>query len=125
MKKALLVVAHGSRRETSNDEVRAITTKVRESSQVFDLVECGFLELAEPSIVQAGNQLINRGATDIVVLPYFLAAGRHVTRDIPDEVALIDNQHPSTRIIIAPNIGAAAGMQQLVLEHLQQINSSG
>ena len=49
--KILLVVAHGSRREESNDEVRDLTACLREQSgDAYAQVECAFLELAEPSI---------------------------------------------------------------------------
>jgi len=49
--KALLLVAHGSRRRESNEEIAILTQRVREcAGGRFDLVTCAFLELAEPSI---------------------------------------------------------------------------
>ena len=52
MKKSLLLVAHGSRREASNDEVRALTARVREADDArFALIDCAFLELAEPAVL--------------------------------------------------------------------------
>ncbi len=48
---SLLLVAHGSRRKTSNDEIRALTeTLHRKAENRFDEVRCAFLKLAEPSI---------------------------------------------------------------------------
>ena len=83
MKKSLLVVAHGSRRQASNDEVRALTERVRaESNERFAAIECAFLELAEPSIPDGLERLIADGAAHITVLPYFLAAGRHVIEEL-------------------------------------------
>ena len=85
--KALLIVAHGSRRETSNEEVRQITRQVSEiAGDNFGLVTSGFLELVDPSIPDGIQQCIDAGATEVVVLPYFLSAGRHVVEDIPAEV---------------------------------------
>jgi sirohydrochlorin ferrochelatase len=48
---ALLLIAHGSRREASNDEVRELTRElVQKSKRKFSIVECAFLELAIPGI---------------------------------------------------------------------------
>ena len=48
--KNLLIVAHGSRREASNEEVRELTLRIKEkSSASFDNITCAFLELAQPS----------------------------------------------------------------------------
>lgn len=118
--KALLLIAHGSRSASANDEIRALTAQLRAAGGRFELVKCAFLEMPEPNIVQSGNKLVADGASEIVVLPYFLAAGRHVTEDIPAEVALIAQQHPRVKITTAPHFGAATGMPQLIHAHLGQ-----
>ena len=43
-----------------------------------------FLELAEPSIPQGLAQCLALDAEEIIVFPYFLAAGTHVADDIPE-----------------------------------------
>ena len=119
MKKSLLVVAHGSRRDASNDEVRALTERVRGASdERFAAIECAFLELAEPSIPDGLQRLIDDGARHITVLPYFLAAGRHVIEDIPEEVAVKQRQHPEVHIEIAPYLGTSETMPGLLLSML-------
>ena len=113
---ALLIVAHGSRREDSNDEIRSLTRDIeRQSGGRYQAVECAFLELAEPSIPDGLRGLIGRGARRIVVVPYFLSAGRHVAEDIPGEVSLVLGQYPDIDIRIAPYLGLAAGIPGLIL----------
>ncbi|MBA1332368.1 cobalamin biosynthesis protein CbiX, partial [Candidatus Endoriftia persephone str. Guaymas] len=47
MTQALLIVAHGSRREASNQEVRQLTERVRvRAGPLYSEVACAFLELA-------------------------------------------------------------------------------
>lgn len=119
MKKSLLVVAHGSRRQASNDEVRALTERVRaEANERFAAIECAFLELAEPSIPDGLERLIDNGARQVTVLPYFLAAGRHVTEDIPEAVAGTQARHPDVHIEIAPYLGTSDVMPRLLLTML-------
>ena len=115
--KALLLVAHGSRREASNQEVRALAGRLRGLSRdEFGVVDCAFLEIAEPLIPEGIERCITLGATEVVVLPYFLSAGRHVAEDIPRDVAAKQVEHPAVRIRIAPYLGAARGVVPLLLE---------
>ena len=61
MNTSLLLVAHGSRREASNDEVRALTTRLRAAADGrFHQVDCAFLELASPLIPDGLVRLIQR-----------------------------------------------------------------
>ena len=113
--KYLLIVAHGSRRMASNDEVREVTSKFAMQEHDFDKVGSAFLELDDPSIPQGLINAIDEGATEIVVLPYFLSAGRHVSEDIPAEVASVQKTYPDVTINIAPYLGASNSMPQILL----------
>lgn len=115
--KALLIVAHGSRRIESNDEVRELTAqmRVRAGSEYGD-IRCAFLELAEPSIPDGIAQCVAQGAAEVVVLPYFLSAGRHVARDIPELVAQAQAQLPHTNVRIAPYLGLSTALIDALLQ---------
>ncbi len=113
--KALVLTAHGSRREASNEEVKKLTDSIADQvKDEFPVVEAGFLDIAQPSIVEAIGRCIERGATDIRLIPYFLSAGRHVQQDIPSEVDKARNNHPDISITILPHIGGAPGLGELI-----------
>ncbi len=112
----LLIVAHGSRREASNDEVRELVSKVRKVATDFSSVEAGFLELAEPLIPDGIRNAIASGHKHVVVLPYFLSAGRHVTEDIPADIQSVQKDFPDIKIELAPYVGAADGIVNLLLD---------
>jgi sirohydrochlorin ferrochelatase len=115
--RSLLLVAHGSRRTESNDEVRGLAGGLRtRAGGRFGIVECAFLELAEPSIPEGIEACIAAGAGTVVVVPYFLSSGRHVAEDIPELVAAKRRQHPKVHIELAPHLGAAANIGQLLLD---------
>ncbi len=119
MKKALLLIAHGSRREASNDEIRSLTERVCQADRArFEAVGCAFLELAEPSIPDGIEAMIQKGAARITILPYFLAAGRHVIEDIPEQVETMRREHPNVTIEIAPYFGTAGVIPELLLSML-------
>jgi len=96
---ALLLIAHGSRREASNDEVRILAERLAAlSGDKFITVEAAFLELAEPSIPDGVSRCVTAGANDVMVVPYFLSAGRHVTEDIPAELDKARTDNPSVLV---------------------------
>jgi sirohydrochlorin ferrochelatase len=105
--KALVLVAHGSRREASNDEIRELAQAMARRNSDFDKIYPGFLELAEPSIPDAIRTAAADGANDIIVMPYFLSAGRHVVKDIPAEVDSVRDELSNIPIRLAPYLGQA------------------
>lgn len=108
MKRALLLVAHGSRRAASNDEVRQLTAYVaKELTEEFEIVTSAFLELSEPSIPEGIGRCVKLHADHIVVLPFFLSAGRHVSKDIPSIIDEARAAYPDIKIEMRPYIGAS------------------
>ena len=114
---ALVVVAHGSRREASNDEIRELALRLSAvSSDHFGQVTAAFLELADPLIPDAIVEAVDAGATRVTVLPYFLSAGRHVATDIPNEVEKAKQLRPEADIRVADYAGSSDAMLSLLLE---------
>lgn len=118
--KALLLVAHGSRRSLSNDEVRELAARLADRTSDYPIIKAAFLELAEPSIPDGIQACIDAGAQEVTVMPYFLSAGRHVVEDIPREVAVKQNEHPGLSIRIAPYLGMADGIAEVILGQAAQ-----
>ena len=113
---ALLIVAHGSRRAQSNEEVAALANTIRQKcGDDYPIVHAGFLELAEPSIPDGVTKCINDGANNVTVLPYFLNSGRHVVEDVPEMLEQARLKHPDAEITLAPHLGASSMMLDLVI----------
>ncbi len=120
VRRALLLVAHGSRRAASNEEVRRVAARLH-ATGAFDHVVAAFLELAEPDIPTGIEHCLTAGVDEVLVYPYFLSAGRHVSEDIPRAVAAKQAEHPDARITLAPHLGAAEGIGEAVLRHARQV----
>jgi sirohydrochlorin ferrochelatase len=109
--KHLLIAAHGSRREASNEELKQLGIKVSAMLGVANhQVDVAFLELAAPSIENVLLGLFNNHVKEVIVLPYFLSAGNHVVRDIPEEISKVLVQWPDNKITLLPHVGALDSM---------------
>jgi len=115
--KALLLVAHGSRREASNEEIKALTVQVaNHSANNADFTTCAFLELSDPSIPDGIQACIDQGATHIEVFPYFLSKGRHVAEDVPELVLEKHKDCPEIDIRISDYFGARESVVELLAQ---------
>src|SRR5262245_50234220 len=85
MKPAILIVGHGSRDREGTQEFHHLVDlfAVQDPERI---VECGFLEFAEPIIQEGVDRCVARGATVVTVLPGMLMAAGHAKNDIPSEI---------------------------------------
>jgi uroporphyrin-III C-methyltransferase len=105
IQRGVLVVGHGSRRAEANEDVREATVRIGERGN-FRLVEPAFLEIEHPNIAEGFTRLVQRGARDITVHPYFLSPGRHTRGDIPVEVSEAASRHPGIKYLISEPLSA-------------------
>ena len=116
---ALIITAHGSKLNSSNDEIRNIVSKIKHNLKNEELlVLYAFLELAEPSIYDSSIKAIENGCKTIKYFPYFLAAGKHVKIDIPDEVNQLKSKYPNINFELLPHIGECKGIEDLILSNI-------
>jgi sirohydrochlorin ferrochelatase len=115
--KILMLVAHGSRNQNANDEVSRLATRVEGLGQgSFDAVMPAFLEFANPDIHQGIERCAEMGASEIIVVPYFLAAGKHVSRDIPLELECARARYPQISIETTQYLGENKAMAELIIQ---------
>src|SRR5215813_1487740 len=115
----VLVVGHGSRRPEANDDVREAARQIGEYGDFF-LVEAAFLELEHPNISEGYTRLVERGAREIVVHPYFLSPGRHTRGDIPVKVAEAARLHPEVSFRISEPLSAHRLVIEASIERIRE-----
>ncbi|OHV41708.1 MULTISPECIES: sirohydrochlorin chelatase [Pseudofrankia] len=117
--RGLLVIGHGSRREEANATVRALATALAAeptvdtatgTSPAWDAVEAAFLDVLRPDIADGYAALVTAGCTEIVAHPFFLFAGKHTARDIPDALAAAQARHPHTTWTVTEPLGLHPGV---------------
>jgi sirohydrochlorin ferrochelatase len=121
---ALLLIAHGSRHEPANDDLRLMATELAARGD-YPIVEAAFLELAEPDIAAGGAACVARGARRVWMIPYFLAAGVHLVRDLTAARDELMARHPGVEFALGAPLGPHPLLQQLVLERVRELERFG
>jgi sirohydrochlorin ferrochelatase len=102
---ALLLVGHGSRVRAANGLLGEIARRLRRRFP-GRFVEACFLEVSRPDVPSGIDRCVRKGATRILLVPYFLYLGGHVKRDLPRMAARARRRHPGVSVRIAPHLGA-------------------
>lgn len=118
MKKAVLVISHGSRSSKTKEEIVQLIDQLKGRTD-FTILEYAFLEIEKPSIPEGIALCVDQGAQEIVVLLNFLNSGRHVDEDIPAIVEQCRQKYPSVRIKISRPVGQHPGIINLFSDLIQ------
>ena len=122
--KGILLFGHGARNPAwalPFERIRQIIL----ATDATALIETGFLELMRPSFAEGIDKLINQGATEIVVVPIFVAGGGHVNKDLPLQAAKAMTRHAGLMIHLAPPVGEAESVLAAMANYALQMASSG
>ncbi|XP_042452941.1 sirohydrochlorin ferrochelatase, chloroplastic-like isoform X5 [Zingiber officinale] len=101
---AVIIVDHGSRRQESNDMLNEFVAMFKARTG-YQIVEPAHMELAEPSISDAFKLCVQKGATRVIVSPFFLFPGRHWLQDIPALVTDASKYHSGISFVITAPLG--------------------
>lgn len=116
----LLLVDHGSRRTESNEQLDVVVGIVQRLVGEAISVAGAHMEVATPTIGQQVDMLAARGVTDLVVVPYMLAPGRHAASDIPRLATEAAAAHGHLRVRVGQCLGVDDLLAQLVVRRAME-----
>lgn len=119
MKTAVIILGHGSRSGGADLTVKQVAAEVKKSGG-HEVVEHAFLQYTTPTLQNAIENCIRQRVQKIVIVPYFMQSGAHVTRDIPELVDKARKQHPDLDIVVTDYVGAHPLMAKIVEDLVQE-----
>ena len=118
IKTGVVVLAHGSKVRSGNEGLFKIVEMLRAMGK-WDMVEACFLQLAKPGLTEAVEDIIEKGAKRVVVMPLLLFSGNHVLKDIPEEIDKEREKFPEVEFCYAKNIGADERIALIASERIE------
>lgn len=116
---AVLLIAHGSRRAEANAELVDVAKRLLDRGE-YAIVEPSYLEIAEPTIPQGAARCVERGATTVLMMPYFLSAGSHVVDDLERHRGELAAAHPEVTWRLCLPLGLHPLMTDIVFDRLRE-----
>ncbi|MHC4986144.1 MAG: sirohydrochlorin chelatase, partial [Planctomycetota bacterium] len=116
---ALVLLAHGSRDPAWRSWFEQLASSL-DVSLGRGRVRAAYLQFSSPTLLEAVTSAAEEGFRQIAVLPVFISAGGHVMKDVPAQVAAVEEQWSSLEITILPRIGEYKEFEQLVRQIVQK-----
>ena len=114
---AILILAHGSKRNETEQTLNSIVQKVRNkigSESVYP----AYLQFSEQDMETIIKQLVDKGVKKFIVMPMFLFDGVHVTVDIPEEINKIKQKYSGIEIVITRHIGDDERIADIIIDRI-------
>jgi len=121
---ALCLVGHGTRDANGVQEFLTLFSKFKERAPKR-VVECGFLELAKPTIEEAISKCAQGGISKILVIPGLLMSAGHAKNDIPAKINEMSRKYPNLNINYTQPLGLHPKIIQICTKRIEsaEINS--
>ncbi|MDP9440687.1 MAG: sirohydrochlorin chelatase [Actinomycetota bacterium] len=124
MSDAVLLVAHGSRRGSGQEEMWALRDLVAAALPGVD-VDLGYLELSDPPAGPVIDGLVRRGATRIAAVPLMLHAAGHSKSDVPAVVLEARVRHAGCEIRYGRPLGIDHALLDLARRRIADAGGTG
>jgi sirohydrochlorin cobaltochelatase len=115
---AVILFGHGARDAAWAQPMERVRDRLRTQAPEVG-AELAFLEFIAPTLDEAIDTLVARGARRIVVVPMFIAQGGHLKRDLPQLVAAACARHPDREITQALAVGESDAVIDAMASYAQ------
>ena len=120
----VIILCHGSRGQRGtvavSEALRRVTEGVKPLLPQGVEVIGAALQFNHPTLEEAVESLVVRGVERIVIMPYFLFPGRHITEDIPQLVEELKGSYRDKEFIVTKPLGLGEHFIVSVAERIEE-----
>ncbi|MCA1011522.1 sirohydrochlorin chelatase [Halobacillus halophilus] len=120
---AVLYVSHGSRVEETRSEAVACIEKAQAHVNV-PLSQICYLEIASPNVADGVKELVQKGATEIAVIPVLLLSAGHYYKDLPEEIKQMQERFPSVTFTYGKPLGVQERLVDVLVDRLKAVTDT-
>ncbi len=117
----IILIGHGSPRKDANniEIVGKLLHNAIHPDCSNSCVKVAYLQFGEPDIMGCIKECVKKGAEKIIVNPFFLSAGIHVTKDIPEMILKAEGIYPDVEFIYTQPLGIHEKLVHVIMERLE------
>ncbi len=120
----ILLIGHGSPKKEANN-IEAIGKLLHQAihpSCTGDCVRIAYLQFVEPDLMSTIKECVNSGAERLIIHPFFLSSGMHVTKDIPEIIDEARSIYPNVDFYYSEPLGVHEKLVEIILDRVNSIN---
>jgi precorrin-8X/cobalt-precorrin-8 methylmutase len=118
---SILLIGHGSPKKDANtiESIAAMLHRTIHPGCGDDCIQVAYLQFVKPDIAGGIRKCVERGAKRVIVHPYFLYAGMHVTKDIPGMIKDAEALYQDVEFVYTEPLGIHEKLVQVVTERIK------
>ena len=120
----IVLFAHGARDPEWARPVEAVAKRLRDKFP-DRLVEVAFLEFLQPTLPTLIENLMKEASgkqgSQIHILPFFIAQGGHLRKELPEMLAVLRTQYPGQVFNLLPPLGELPTVQDAMAEAIANL----
>ena len=123
----ILVIGHGSK-DMKNPEIVSALAESLKKAGYSDVTAC-FNEFNDPTVEDAFASALSKADDLVIAVPFFIAGGVHVTRDIPPKIGLpergtvgcVDHDGKKIMVVLTQPIGLYPCLRNIIIDRADEI----
>ncbi|MDR0508830.1 MAG: sirohydrochlorin cobaltochelatase [Candidatus Methanoplasma sp.] len=131
MKEGIMIIGHGSRYNYNKWVVEEQKKRLEEKG--FKNVYIGFNKTTYPLVNDVLEDMVADGIDEVAAIPFFIASGLHITRDIPEKLRIPQDSYLAetevngkrVRIRYEPPFGNDPGLAAILSEKIEELSKGG
>ena len=124
MKNAIILFAHGARDPEWAAPMRAVQATIRQRVSPSVQVELAFLEFMAPALSDAVAEVVAMGASQILILPMFIARGGHLKHELPEMIEQLRSTYPTVQFSLSGPVGEQPSVIQAMADAAIQMSGA-
>ena len=117
--RAVIILGHGSRVPEAGKDMHVLARMLKEKYDL-EMVEVCHMSRLGPHYPETLDKCVKGGATEILVIPYFLNNGLHIRLDIPEMMKEKAQKHPHVKMIFGRHLGCDPGFADIIYRRIQE-----
>ena len=121
----IILVGHGSKEPCNKETIKYFAKKFESK---YPYVGYAFIQIDEPSLLEAVSEGLNSGVDELIIQPVFLTRGIHVDHDIPKilgmpsgmRVMAIESGGKKVRLVLSNPIGADDRIVEILNDRIEE-----
>ncbi|OAH57680.1 MULTISPECIES: sirohydrochlorin chelatase [Bacillaceae] len=117
--RAILYICHGTRVKEGAKQAAAF---IEETMPLVDaqIQEICYLELSDPSIAEGLARCVQKGATEVIAMPFLLLTAGHAKKDIPEELKKAAQHYPNLMIRYGRPLGVHEHIVDVLIDRMKE-----
>lgn len=115
----IIIISHGSRVRNADKVVHGLIKTIKASMGIRNVIP-SYLQFSQFNLSNGVKILVNKNCEKIIIVPFFLLNGQHVTRDIPRVIKKEKTRYPKVKFVCTGNLGKDKRITDIVIDRINE-----